>query len=195
MKNCGKCGKPLGDNERFCTVCGTDSAQNGEARAENEARLEREFCASYKRVLRYEIRALKIAGIAYLVLTVALAIVTFVLMGSDGIAVPDELVKLITNGEVELNSYLFSCVISYCVISAINMILSKRAEAYYDAFETDIERTVRHYTSTGSLILRVFFNKVALIFYIINFIKTRSNAELIAGIIAKRHTREGDFTQ
>lgn len=186
MKNCIKCGKPLDDNERFCTVCGTDSRQTAESLAEEEARQESEFCASYKRILRYESRALKIIGIVYLVLTLALAVVTFVLMGSDSIAVPEELVMLLTGGETELTSYLFSCVLYYCIISAINMILAKRTEACYDAFGSDISKTVRHYSSFLTLFLCIMFNKIALIFYIINFIKTRSNAALITKMIVKQ---------
>lgn len=195
MKNCSRCGKPLDDNERFCTVCGTDSMQTRESLAEEEARQESAFCASYKRILRYESRTFKIFGILYLVLTIALAIFTFVLMGSNDIEVPEELVMLLTNGEVELTSYLFSCTIYYCVISAVNMIISKRADSCCDAIETDISRTVRHYSSFFTLFLCIMFNNIALIFYIINFVKTRSNAVLIARIIAKQRTNKGDFTK
>lgn len=196
MKICSKCGKALEEGELFCTICGTDANKTRESLAEEEARQESEFCASYKRILRYERLAFKIGGIVYLVLTVLLAVITFVLMGSEGIAVPPALVEYITGGgDVDLNTYLFSYVIAYCVISAVNMILSKKAESCMDEMDSDIRYAVRRYTSFGTLFLIIFTNEVALVFYIINFIKTRSNAALLSRIVAKQCGSKGDFAQ
>ncbi len=188
MRNCSKCGKALADNEIFCTYCGTDSRIRPETLAQEEARQEAEFCASYKRIYRIEAKLLKIFGIVYLVLTLLLAAGTFVLMSNSEITLPPELVELITDGDktADVSVYLFSGVISYCVISAVNTVCAKRAEARIEAMDKDIRPAVMHYSSFISTFLYIMSNPVAFVFFIINFFKTRTNAPVIARVIAKQ---------
>jgi hypothetical protein len=66
--------------------------------------------------------------------------------------------------------------IVYLPLAIINLKLLKKVEYYENTLYSDVSIARKRCTSVGMIVFAAIFNKIALIFIIINFVKTRKNA-------------------
>lgn len=66
---------------------------------------------------------------------------------------------------------------SVLAIGIVNLILAGRAGKH----RLSDDATINHAGSVGSIVLAAFFNEIALIFVIFNFVKAKKNRALLAG--------------
>ncbi len=207
MSFCRNCGKELLEGAAFCAACGAaaspvapdpitvegvDVEQVAEEQviptapveaADTGARYaqEKECLDTYYRLLKWERIAWSICGKFFLV-------ICCIFFGLCGLL---WLVAL-ASGESEL--LIFSAIyliypLMFLPIAIVNLKMVKKVQYYMDTLYTDIRPTVKRSESIGMIVLEYFFNEVALIFYIINFARTKCNKDVIARIIA--HQQEG----
>ena len=68
----------------------------------------------------------------------------------------------------------------------ISFMMIKKVEYYESTVDTDISIARKRCTSVGMMIFCIIFNNIAAIFFIINFVKTKANAESFDRIEAKQ---------
>ena len=71
-------------------------------------------------------------------------------------------------------------------IAIVNMVLKGKVGKYRDKLYTDCTDGVKHAGSVGTIVLAAFFNTIALIFIIINFVFVKNNRETFERIKANQ---------
>ena len=80
-------------------------------------------------------------------------------------------------------------IISFAVLipeSVICFMMIKKVEYYQSTTDTDISIARTRCTSVGMMVFCIIFNAMAAIFFIINFVKTKNNAETFDRIEAEQ---------
>ena len=75
-------------------------------------------------------------------------------------------------------AYLTNAWLVYIPIAIINLIMANKINYYQEAVYTDLPAARKRCGSVGMIVFGYLFNKIALIFIIINFIRTKNNAAL-----------------
>ncbi len=178
MKTCVNCFREFEDYASFCPFCGT--SENGE----KEFNKEKELVNHFHRFLRYERTAWKINGIVFLVLAGLFALLDFIfILAGIGLLADgdDEGAMLIGMGVV----YLLYVVI-FGAPAIVSLKAMKRTEYYINSVYTDVRPTVDRCGSVGMIVFNAIFNSIALIFFIVNFVRVKSDSDIIQRIIARQ---------
>ena len=178
MKYCGYCGQVMEDSDEFCKKCGAAAIPTPDATPDDVALAEeREFINGLHRFLKYERLCWKIFGIIFLVLS-AMYIFIALIFTIVGIAV-DEAV-FAGMGVM----YMFMYGIIFIPIAVINLVMVSKTQKYMTMIEqgTDIGAAITRAGSVGMIVFAAFFNEIALIFIIINFVRVKCNQQVIARI-------------
>ena len=187
MSFCTYCGSQLENNCNFCQSCGK-SANNIQKNTKYTA--EEEKCLDdFKGFLKWERFFYKLAGIIYLVCTIIFASfglffllvtsVTYSEYNNYAMYVPSFLMCII---------YLFIALIIYTPVVIINFSLKNRTEKYMNTVHTDIKAVEERCGNVAMIVVSVIFNSPAAIFVIINFVRTKTNKNLIDSISYKQKT-------
>ena len=72
--------------------------------------------------------------------------------------------------------FITMALLLYLPVAIINLKMLKKVEYYENTLYSDVSIARKRCTSVGMIVFAAFFNKIALIFIIINFVKTRKNA-------------------
>ncbi len=179
MSNCKQCNAPLIENARFCNICGYPVSE------ETALKEEQEFLNTTHRLLRWEQKAWRICGVVMLIIGCFFA-GTYSLIGLIGIISG-------ANSNIELYSmfvlffiYAFWFGGIFIAIGVIGIISCKKIPAYLNTMHYDLTKTVNRSGNIGMLVFTAFFSGIAFIFFLINFIRIKSNANLITRIINKQ---------
>lgn len=201
MKYCSNCGSALEDNMNFCSSCGA-SANAAEAKKANEQKCLDRLSTG----LKHERLCYKIFGIVWTVIASFILILSiFMLIGSSLIAEnavdysveyngseyytedfdvePDTVASALFIG---LGSGYLSMALIFFGISIVNFVLASKVGKYRNTLYNDCTSGANHASSVGSIVLAAFFNEVALIFVIINFVFMKKNAETFEAIKANQ---------
>lgn len=73
--------------------------------------------------------------------------------------------------------YFILSFVVFLPIVIINFKMIKKVEYYQSTIDTDINIARKRCTSVGMMVFCILFNNIAAIFFIINFVKTKANAE------------------
>lgn len=189
MKYCVKCGNAMAEEAAFCTACGAPAAVAAPAPAQETPGTddglakEKEFLDTYHRLFRYERLAWKIAGIVLLILSllfIGLGMLFLLLaLVSRGAALIVPAVMLVLYGLLFLPAAI------------LNLKMVPKAQYYMDILYTDVRPVITRCSSIGMFILAGFFNEIALIFIIINFVRTKANREMLQRVTVRQQNYRG----
>lgn len=137
---------------------------------------EQEFLDTTYRILRWEHKAWSILGKAYVIIGAVLAGI-FLTIGFLGMA----------SGEGEMIVVGMSYGITYGLSFLAQGIISKKAAEkipqYQYNFYTNYRMANDRCGSVGMLVFSIFFGQVAFVFFLINFIRIKSNGRVISRIL------------
>ena len=192
MAFCTKCGKELTEGAAFCVGCGAPVGNTAPVSAapqvseEDLAREEREFLDDTHRLLRWEMKAWNIASKVFIIMGIAYAAL-FMLLFMVGII-------LTATGDSYGGSFTAGISFVYAIIFggmfiALGIVSKKAAEKipqYIDTVYTDLSLTYNRCGNVGMLVFTVILGVVSPIFFIINFVRMKTNRAVIERIMQKQ---------
>ena len=177
---CSKCSAEIPDNSRFCGVCGapipsayeqaTYTPPVSEPVKEYTIAEEKACLDSFARFFRYERVAWKISGIVFLILSCFFGGLSFLAIVTS--TVVDEFLSVI--GVM----YMLYAVL-FLPVAIVNLKMIGRAEHYMNIVYTDAAAVEERAGNVGMIILAAFFNEIALIFIIINFVRSKTEKNIL----------------
>jgi len=180
MKYCSQCGYELQDDAHFCANCGNSAAPDEVKLAE-----EKEFLDQTYRFLKYERVAWKITGVVLLVLCIVLiGLGLLMLAGTAGFAIDGSADEALGMGIATV--YLVVYGIMFLPLPIIGLISAKKAEDYMIGMYADFRPAAQRCGSVGMIVFTAFFNEIALIFFLINFVRIKSNQKIIDRIVQRQ---------
>lgn len=208
---CNKCGRQIPDDAIFCSWCGetivrvqenpfneapateynppeptetpkAEDVQNEPPAADPDLHEEQEFLDMTHRLLRWERMAWSITGKVLIILSIVFAAI-FSILAVVGMFSAD------AGGGVAVILGILYGTIYGGMFLALGIVSAKAAgkiPQYLDSMYYDFEKTEKRSGSIGMLVLTVLFNEIAFIFFIINFVRIKSNGKLIERIKARQ---------
>lgn len=141
---------------------------------------EREFLDVTHRFLRWERKAWSVTGKVLLIFGIVLAALLCII----GIAVGA------ASSEIAVTIMLIVYAIVYSVlligIGIVNLKAGGKIAQYTDTLYKDFSIANKRCNSIGMIIFTYFFNNIALVFFVINFVRMKCNKKLIARILARQ---------
>lgn len=199
MSFCIKCGKEIEEGAAFCIGCGApvekqipvepvEQTEVSSASAEpvvfNEEfdREEREFLDNTHKLLRWELKAWSIASKVSIIVGIIYAVI-FSLYTIAGV--------VMTADDILFGSFFtglgsFATVFGGGSLIGIGIVSKKAAEKipqYLDTVYTDFSLTYNRCGNVGMLVFSVILGVISPIFFIINFVRMKSNRAVIERII------------
>ena len=190
MAFCHRCGKELMEGSAFCNACGAPQAQQPNYQPQpttlvptaNPQAEEQEFLELTRRLLRWERKAWSICGKAWLITGIVFAVL-FCLIG----------VAFVFSGDYVLEAmgifyWLYGIFFggNFVALGIINQKAADKIPFYLDKLDTDVRFAVDRCGSIGMLVFTVLFGTVSPVFFIINFVRMKSNKNVINRIIARQ---------
>lgn len=196
MKYCTNCGNRVDDNAAFCSVCASP-VQN--INPSPDALLKRLDTGLKHERLAYKIYGivcLALAGL-FLIIGVFTAVLSYNIVASDTVNiddyVTDDYVFEIDGEEWVLDStesaevfaamfivaysvFFIFMTVCFAAIGIVNIVMCSKLKKYRAALSTDSSKGIRHASSAGSIVFAAFFNTIALVFVIINFVFMKNNS-------------------
>lgn len=186
MNFCTYCGSKLENNCNFCQSCGKPI---NNIQKTNKYTAEEEKCLDdFKGFLNWERFFYKLVGILFLVCTIASGSFGLFFLSVTSVAFSEynNLAMYVPSFFVCI-LFLFITLI-YLPLVIINFSLKNRTERYMDIVRTDIKAVEERCGSVAMIVVSVIFNGPAAIFVIINFVRTKTNKNLIDSISYKQKT-------
>ncbi len=173
MSYCKYCNNPLPEGTAFCGYCGKplDAASDISA--------EQEFLNQTNRLLRWERTAWRIAGTVFLIIGIVFAAL-FSLFS---------LVSLATEDYFFFSFFFVYALLfggMFIALGIVSRIAAGKVANYIDCLYTDFQPTLLRCGSIGMLIFTIFFNEIALIFFLINFVRMKTNKHTIRNILSRQ---------
>lgn len=186
MITCPKCGNPIDDGKKFCPDCG--ASLPGEFNDANTSSADKTVLDTTVRFLRYERTSWIIGGIVLIFCTV-LYILLGLLFFAVGLAARSDN-ELGLYSAIPLFYFSISVVwlslIAYLPLAIVNFAAVKRINMYINTIYSDASIARKRCSSVGMIVFAAIFNQIALIFIIINFVRTKRNAKAFDRIEANQ---------
>lgn len=196
MKYCTNCGNRVDDNAAFCGVCASPVQS---VNPSDDALLKRLGTGLKHERLAYKIYGIVCLTLAGLLLIIGAftAVLSYNIVASDTLNIDDYITDdyvLEFDGEewvldrtesAEVFAAMFIVVYSvffifmtvvFAAIGIVNIVMCSKLKKYRAALSTDCSKGIRHASSVGSIVFAAFFNTVALVFVIINFVFMKNNS-------------------
>lgn len=177
MSYCSKCGNNVPDDARFCGKCGAEMVENqtvGSPVFTEQFKLEKEFLDNTHKILRWEQKAWRIVGRV------------FTIMGAifGGFFTLFTFVGLSTHAAMGMIFFIYALIFGglYIAIGIVSLQAAKKIDYYLNTLYKNVEPTVTRCTSVGMLIFAIFFNTIAMVFFVINFSRMKNCKQRIADI-------------
>ena len=208
MRYCSYCGQPLNPGSAFCHHCGAalkavvpeadeipvqeipvqeepapEKIVTIEAPASDEKAIaeEKAFLEQTHRLLRWERKAWSIAGKVFLIMGIIFAALFF-LMGIIFLAVGEDVAFL--GAVFFVYALIVGCM--FIAIGIINIIAAGKIPQYTDTLYKDFRAAHKRCNSIGMIVFGYFFNTIALVFYVINFVRMKSNKAMAERILTRQ---------
>ena len=213
MRYCSNCGNPLNAGAAFCHNCGTElktlvpeaeetSAIIPEteipveaptpvmevvptvsaAYNEKDVQEEKEFLEQTHRLLRWERKAWSISGKIALIMGIVFAAFFFLIGVVGAIAGED------AGFAVFILMFWYAIIVGGMLIAVgiVSLINANKIPQYTDTMFKDFRAAHKRCNSIGMIVLCYFFNDVSLVFFLINFVRMKSNKELTKRILNRQ---------
>ena len=182
MSYCPNCSKELPDGTAYCNYCGTPVNQLCDPKEEQE------FLDLTHRLLRWEQKAWRICGNVFIGLGIGF-FAFWSLYGLIGLALmveePEAGVVFTMIGF--LYAFLFGGM--FAAIGIVCKVASQKIPYYLDTLYTDFRPALNRCGSIGMIVFTAFFNEIALVFFVINFVRIKSNRKTIDRILSRQQVR------
>lgn len=175
---CPKCGNELIDGSNFCRFCGETLTQG------NDTNEEQDFLDTTHRLLRWERKAWSIGGKFLIIFGIIFAAI-YALFGFIGVFASVEDESAIALAFV---GFLYAILIGGMLIGLgiVNRIACDKIPRYLDSMYNDFKPTEDRCGSIGMIVFTYFFNNIALVFFVINFVRMKTNKALIQRILNRQ---------
>lgn len=202
MSYCIKCGRKIEENFAFCMGCGEPVKKEAPTTPpqievlnpttqhqtfnENPHQEESEFLDNTHKLLRWERKAWSIASKFWIIIGIVYAVI-FSLYVLLGISMSSQDYFL---GGVFTGIGIFASMFGGGTFIAFGIISKKAAEKlqqYIDTLYTDLSISYKRCDNVGMLVFNIIFGVVSPVFFIINFVRMKSNREVIERIIKNQN--------
>lgn len=151
------------------------------APSDKDIREEREFLEMTHRLLRWERKAWSIAGKVFLITGIIFAALFFLLgviflATGEGIAV--------VGGVFFVYCLIFGGM--FIAIGIVNIMAAGKIPQYTDTLYKDFRAANNRCNSIGMIVFGYFFNTIALVFHVINFVRMKTNKPMIDRILTRQ---------
>jgi len=191
MSYCSKCGKQIVEGAAFCIGCGAPVVQETQDSApavsqiigEREKREEQEFLDTTHRLLRWERKAWSIASKAFIIMGAVFAGLFFLIFFIGIIAAVD---GDSNGGGIAMGVGILYAIIYGSMFIGIGVVSKKACDKipqYLDTLYTDFSLTYNRCGSVGMLVFTAIFGVVSPVFFIINFVRMKTNRSVIQRIM------------
>ena len=181
---CSKCSAQIPDNSKFCGVCGAPVPQAYAeysytppvnepvtAKAKEYTLAEEKECLdNFARLFKYERLAWKIYGIVMLVISCVFGGFGFLAIAAGAAA--DEFLA-------GLGAAYLLYGLMFLPVAIVSLKMIGRAEHYMNIVYTDAAAVEERAGSIGMIVLAAIFNNIALIFIIINFVRSKTEKDVL----------------
>lgn len=189
MGYCMKCGQEIIEGAAFCIGCGTPVEAKAPAAAEPavadskwEAE-EREFLENTRRLLVWERTAWSIASKVFLIMGIVFAaLFSLVFLVGIAAAIDGDAFGGIALGMGLAYAIFFGG--TFIALGIINKKASQKLPQYIDTVYTDFSLTYNRCGNIGMLVFSVILGAISPIFFIINFVRMKTNRALIEKIMS-----------
>ncbi len=199
MRYCTKCGQKIVDGAAFCVSCGeqveTDNNFNAAHHVfeENLDREAYEFLETTHRLLRWEQKAWSIASKVFIIIGIIYAAfgMLFSLFGITAILISENIGGIV----LFVFFFLYSVIIGGTIIGTgiVSKKASEKLPQYIDTVYTDFSLTYNRCGSVGMLVFTIIFGAVSPVFFIINFVRMKSNRAVVERIIQNQNAQRQSF--
>ena len=183
---CPNCGSAQADQAVFCANCGTRLQSTPEVIPTVQAQPSRratEFLATTKKLLHWERNLWKIGGIIMTVCGGFLMLISLIILGSGTPPTGPEGAELDPmSGLVYLIYFLYSSV--FLATGIVNLVTAARITPHLNNMEKNFAPTAKRLDSVGRIVYTIMLNGYAVIFYLINFTRLKSDKQLVDEIIS-----------
>ncbi len=166
MKYCSNCGTALADTAQFCSGCGTPV---GNTEAEKTECIE-----DFRKFLKWERFSWLLFGIIFLVYGILVLTLGMIIVMAGGMTGYSYRLDMGVIGGV----YVFAGLLVLS-IAIVNLVMAKRAGEYREDLDHAPKYVIDRCGSVGLIVLGAFFNTLALVFIIINFVRTKTCKHII----------------
>lgn len=195
MRYCVKCGQEIAESAAFCSGCGAPVETEilapvappvfGQKRVTEE----RAFLETTHRLLRWELKAWSIASKAFIIMGIVFAAVfmLFFLIGLAAVIGSEG-----SGGEVLMViGFLYAIIFGgmFIALGIVGKKAGKKLPQYIDTVYTDFSLAYNRCGSIGMLVFTVLFGVVSPIFFIINFVRMKSNRAVIERIMKNQRVQ------
>ena len=194
MRCCKKCGKEIAEGAAFCVGCGeaveteilvptpTAPAISGEGLYKEE----QEFLDTTHRLLRWEHKAWRIASKVFIIMGIAYAafFMTLFLIGLIAVIADVDGAGVFAILGVSY-AVIFGSI--FIVLGVISKKAGEKIPQYIDTVYTDLSIAYKRCGSVGMMVFTILFGVVSPIFFIINFVRMKSNRAVIERILKNQN--------
>ena len=149
--------------------------------SDGEIKEEREFLEQTHRLLRWERKAWSISGKVYLIMGIVFAALFF-LFGIIFSAFGEELIAL----GVVFFMYALLFGLLFIALGIVNLKAADKIPQYTDTLYKDFRAAHARCGSIGMIVFCYFFNTISLVFFIINFVRMKTNKAMIDRILTRQ---------
>ena len=190
MRYCTKCGREIPEGAAFCAGCGApvQTPTPPAAPVYNQALYQEEcgFLENTHRLLRWEQKAWSIASKVFIIVGIVFAAIFMLFFligliitasGSDG-------------GEMLMvMGFIYALIFGgmFIAMGIVNKKAGQKLPQYIDTVYTDFSITYKRCGSVGMLVFSILFGAVSPIFFIINFVRMKSNRATIERIMKNQN--------
>ena len=135
---------------------------------------DRDFLVLTYRLLQWERKAWRISGIVFLIISIFLLVCGALMLPAAG-ETPDLIIDAVT-------ALVYA--ITYLPVGIVGLIAAGKIPAAVETIYFDARPALTRCSSVGRIVFSALFSGVALIFYLINFIRIKTDRATVERILA-----------
>lgn len=191
MRYCAKCGREIPEGAAFCAGCGapvqTPTPPAAPVYNQELYQKECEFLENTHRLLRWEQKAWSIASKVFIIVGIVFAafFMLFFLIGLIIAATGESY----GGGIFMVIGFAYALIFggTFIALGIVSKKAGQKLPQYIDTVYTDFSITYKRCGSVGMLVFSILFGAVSTIFFIINFVRMKSNRATIERIMKNQN--------